>query len=226
MAGDATDVLMKVVGPTGPYEAESSTEFKTKPVMDLLRSGFTPGQFCELQSFGFSAGVTSSMSRKETGEQKGASALDQDAMKRAAQTKRPVEEVRQEMLARLGRSTPAPKSAKAEFVDMQPVEFTRIMDSMSTLLFKALVGCETLEAVSVVKRKATGSANSGDCFLRLDFTKVLLTHLDWKDSGTHMTESGTFIYRKLTMRYRPQRADGSLDVAVQTEWEMKAAGAK
>lgn len=223
MAGDAIDVLMKVVGPTGPYEAESSTEFKTKPVMDLLRSGFAPGQFCELQSFSFSAGVTSSMSKKETADQKGTSAFDQEAMKHAAQTGRPVSDVRNEMLARLGRAATPAKSSKVEFVDMQPVEFTRVMDSMSTLLFKAMVNCDTLETISVVKRKATGSANSGDCFLRLDFTKVLLTHLDWKDTGPHMIETGTFIYRKLTMRYRPQRHDGTLDVAVQTEWEMKAA---
>lgn len=225
MADASIDVLMKVVGPTGPYEAESSTEFKTKPVMDLLRSGFTPGQFCELQTFSFSAGVTSSLSKKETEDQKGASALEQEAMKRAAQERRPVQEVRDEMLTRLHRTSRA-KSSKDESVDIQPVEFTRIMDSMSTLLFKAMVGCDTLESISVVKRKATGSANSGDCFLRLDFTKVLLTHLDWKDTGPHMVESGKFIYRKLTMRYRPQRPNGSLDVAVQTEWEMKAAGAK
>ena len=212
MADKGTDVLMKVVGASGPYEAESSTEFKTKPVMDLLRSGFTPGQFCELQEFEFSAGVASSLSRGPSPEQKAATAEKRDL------TPAEVASIKRAELARKAASR-----GKAEFVDMQPVEFTRIMDSMSTLLFKALVGCETLETVSVVKRKATGSANSGDCYLRLDFTKVLLTHLDWKDAGSHVVESGTFIYRKLTMRYRPQRPDGTLDVAVQTEWEMKAA---
>ena len=37
-------------------------------------------------------------------------------------------------------------------------------------------------------------------------------------------ETCTFIYRKLTIRYRPQRPDGTLDAAIQSEWEMKAAG--
>ena len=207
MADEPIDVLMKVVGTGGPYAAESSTQFKTKPVMDLLRQGFTPGQFCELQLFGFSAGVASSLSQGQ-----------QEAKNLAPGAR--------ETVARLGPGLAKPRARRVEFVDMQPVEYTRVVDSMSTLLFNAMAACETLESISIVKRKAAGTANSGDCFLRLDFSKVLLTELNWKDGGATMVETGSFIYRKLTMRYRPQRPDGSLDVAVQTEWEMKAVVAK
>ena len=105
-------------------------------------------------------------------------------------------------------------------VDIKPVEFTRIVDSMSSQLFTALVGCDTLDSLTVVKRRAGGVSNSGACYLRLDFTKVLMTELAWKDSQHLMIETGTFIYRKVKLLYRPQKPDGSLDVAIQAEWEM------
>ena len=218
MAESAVDVLMRVVGPKGPLEAESYTQFKTRPVMDLLRQGFTPGQFCELREFSFAAGVGGSLSKHSQKKRKGEKAA------------LPVEddgessELQKVFKIRGDQDKRRDKRAAGEDVDMQPVEFTRLMDSMSTQLFKALVDCETLESISVVKRKATGSANSGDCYLRLDFSKVLVTNLDWKDSEHVIVETCTFIYRKVTIRYRPQRPDGTLDVAIQSEWEMRAAG--
>lgn len=212
------DVLMKVVGPNGPFEAESNTVFATKPVMDLLRQGFTPGQFCELRDFSFSAGVGASLSdhakKKEKAKKKEVAADAEGGMSYRE---------KMESIYRGQSAKRAKRERDDEVVDMQPVEFTRVMDSMSTQLFAALVGCDTLDSISVVKRKATGGPNSGDCYLRLDFSKVLITNLGWKDSEHLILETGTFIYRKLTMRYRPQKPDGTLDVAIQAEWEMKSA---
>ena len=207
------DVLMKVVGPTGqPFEAESSTVFATKPVMDLLRQGFTPGQFCELREFSFEAGAVSSNDAKEP---------DNERQQAVAGAGRMVNE-RLDAIYR-GHAERRDRREAKESLDMREVEFTRVMDSMSTQLFQALAGCDTLDSISVVKRKAAGSKNSGDCYLRLDFSKVLITNLDWKDAEHVVLETGKFIYRKLTMRYRPQKPDGTLDVAIQAEWEMKAA---
>ena len=219
MAEPAVDVLMKIVGPKGPLEAESYTQFKTKPVTDLLRQGFTPGQFCELREFSFAAGVGASLSKHSEKKRKAAS---QAALSEKADGE--LSELQKALKIRGDQNKLRDKRAEGEDVDMQPVEFTRLMDSMSTQLFQALVGCETLESLSVVKRKATGSANSGDCYLRLDFSKVLVTNLEWKDSEHVILETCTFIYRKVTIRYRPQRPDGTLDVAIQSEWEMRAAG--
>ncbi len=219
MAEAGIDVLMKVVGPKGPFEAESLTQFATKPVMDRLREGFTPGQFCELQEFSFAAGVGASLSKHA--EKK------KEAKKALALTKQPEPVLTQrekEDKIRAAQEKRTEKRNRGEDIDMQPIEFTRIMDCMSPLLFQSLVNCDTLETLSVVKRKATGSRNSGDCYLRLDFSKVLITNLEWKDSEHVMIETGTFIYRKVTIRYRPQRPDGTLDVAIQAEWEMKMAG--
>jgi len=221
MAEATVDVLMKVVGPKGPFEAESYTQFKTRPVMDLLRQGFTPGQFCELREFSFAAGVGGSMSKHSKKKRKEeAKAVSSTAPERELTDLQKMRKIRGDQINK------QEKGNQGEDVDMQPVEFTRVMDSMSTQLFQALVGCETLESISVVKRKATGSANSGDCYLRLDFSKVLVTNLDWKvgESAHVILESCTFIYRKVMIRYRPQRPDGTLDVAIQSEWEMRAAG--
>ena len=227
MSERGIDVLMKVVGPSGAFAAESSTAFVTKPVTDLLRNGFTPGQFCELQAFSFSAGAKSAL--KDDDEKK----RDEEAKRREREAKGEDQgsgmTYREKMETIFGGMKERRRNRKAtDPVDMQPVEFTRIMDCMSPQLFQALVNCDTLESLSVVKRRATGGvaggSNSGDCYLRLDFSKVLITELDWKDAEHAMIETGTFIYRKVTLRYRPQKPDGSLDVAIQMEWEMQAAG--
>ena len=218
MSDEAIDVLMRVVGPNGAFEAESNTVFAPKPVSDLLRHGFTPGQFCEQREFSFSAGVGASLSKHAQDKEK-------EKKKQAAAAQSEGRLTYREKMETIyqGQYKKASKREKNDdFVDMQPVEFTRVMDAMSSQLFQSLVGCDTLDSISVVKRKAAGTANSGDCYLRLDFSKVLLTNLEWKDSEHLVLETGTFIYRKLTMRYRPQKADGSLDVAIQSEWEMQA----
>ena len=101
------------------------------------------------------------------------------------------------------------------------MEFTRIFDTASTLLFKALVGCETLDSISIIKRKAAGTINSGLAYLRLDFTKVLMTDLEWKDAEHIIEETGTFIYREITVRYRPQKPDGTLGAIIPMNWKMK-----
>ena len=207
----AIDVLMRVVSAKGPLEAESGTEFAQ--AMDSLRFGFVTGEFCELTEFGFAAGVAAALSGRGMDEEvrdRLPGAPGETDRRRTAQQTLERQQLRQGARHQAG-----------DFVDMQPVRFTRVMDCMSTRLFQALVDCETLETVSVVKRKATGSVNSGDCYLRLDFSKVLMTDLAWRDNEHVMIETGAFIYRKMAIRYRPQQPDGKLGAVVQSEWTMK-----
>jgi len=109
---------------------------------------------------------------------------------------------------------------KSDFVDIQPVGFTRIFDMASIALFTALVASQTLDSVTVVKRKAAGSKNAGEIYLRLDFNKVLLTSLDWSEKQDAVTEVGSFIYRELEVQYRPQRPDGTLGAIIPSSWRM------
>jgi type VI protein secretion system component Hcp len=91
----------------------------------------------------------------------------------------------------------------------------------SPILFQALVDCETLSSVAIIKRKAANTQNSGEAYLRLDFTKVLLTELEWEDKEHYVEETGSFIYRELKVQYRQQRADGSLGPPVAIDWKIQ-----
>ena len=217
MADQTIDVLMRIVGPNGPMPAESLTVFTGALLTDVLRDRFVPGEFCELREFSFSAGIEGSLSKFQA-----------DKTKKAAKAveKAPELLTLAEKRAHLHQSqiNRAEKRGAKEFVDMQPVDFTRIMDSASTLLFNAMTGCDTLPEISIVKRKAAGASNAGSCYLRLDFQKVLITRLEWKDSEHLMVESGTFIYRSVTIRYRPQEADGRLGTVVRSIWTMSTPG--
>ena len=230
MAEGAIDVLMRVQGPEGPIAAESSTEFATMQITDGLRDGFVPGFFCELREFNFSAGVAKAIGKDDNKSTATKLAEAQAKLKRQEERKSlyatmTEQQKRADAISRLDKTQDklGGKRGAGDFVDMQPVEFTRVLDQMSSRLFQSLVDCETLEKISVVKRKATGSRNTGDCYLRLDFEKVLVTNLEWKDSEHIILENGTFIYRKMTIRYRPQKPDGTLGAVIQSEWEMQSA---
>lgn len=204
-----TDVLMRIVAKTGAMPAESRTEFMADKVIDTLRTGFDIGKFCDLSAFKFAAGVETGLSKKEKKRAKAAS--DDQSRPR----------IERGLEIRQSQANKSVKRGQAEAMDMQPVEFTRVLDTASTLLFQAMTNCETLDEVSIAKRKAAGTSNAGEIFLRLDFQSVLVTELEWEDKEHVVEETGTFIYRSLTMRYRPQRANGTLGTIIPMTWKMK-----
>jgi len=232
MSGSAIDVLMRIQGRGGAFPGEASTRFEVSETVDKLRKDFKEGFFCELQEFSFSAGAESALKSADDLERE-----RRDKLKKA--DKRRQEEEALRGAARPSSGPPSPENrikaiekaaqrrldrrGAGEFVDMRPVEFTRLFDSSSTQLFTALTSSETLPVVTVVKRKASGVAASGLCYLRLDFEDVLMTELTWKDATHVVIETGTFIYKKLKISYAPQSAGGSLLPAVTADWAMKAA---
>jgi len=121
-----------------------------------------------------------------------------------------------------GKPPSPPKDAKGEdnIVDMEPITFTRFVDQASMSLFQALVAAETLDSITVVKRKAAGTDHSGEIYLRVDFTKALLTCLEWDDDELCVEEKWKFICREVKMQFRPQRDDGSLGAVVSGAWSM------
>jgi type VI secretion system Hcp family effector len=156
-------------------------------------------------SFEFAAGV------EPAGKKFGEGEFDEEEIKK--------EVARQ--AAKLAREQSKPKRADTHIIDMQPIRFTRIFDMASPILFQALVDCETLSSVAIIKRKAANTQNSGEAYLRLDFTKVLLTELEWEDKEHYVEETGSFIYRELKVQYRQQRADGSLGPPVAIDWKIQ-----
>jgi type VI secretion system Hcp family effector len=205
MAESSIDVLMKVVSQKGPVPAESNTVFQRSTTPDPLRLGFNPGQICDLLSFEFAAGV-------------------EPAGKTFGEGEFNSEEVAKELArqaAKLARDQGKTKASDTHIIDMQPIRYTRIFDMASPILFQALVDCETLSSVAIIKRKAANTKNSGEAYLRLDFTKVLLTELDWEDKEHYVEETGSFIYRELKVQYRQQQANGSLGPPVAIDWKIQ-----
>lgn len=156
--------------------------------MDSLRVGFSVGYFFELKTFDYSVGSVSALVEK-----KGEGATD------------PVKGL-------------SAGKKKTDFVDIQPVGFSRLVDMASMTLFTALIASQTLDSVTIVKRKAAGTRNGGEIYLRLDFNKVLLTELKWKEDEEFIVETGSFIYRELDIQYRPQKADGLLGAVIPSSW--------
>ena len=217
MADASTDILMTVTGPSGQMRTDSRVAFSSLQGSGGLTNGFFEHFIFELKEFSFAVGAKSSLGGSE--KEKKARELAEQAAKAqpgVAPLAAPAP------IHTIGPAEAAREAGKNDTPDMQPIEFTRLMDSASTLLMAALVGCTTLPSVSIVKRKAAGTANGGEAYLRLDFTEVLLIGLDWKESSDVVEETGTFIYRKLKVSYRPQSQDGSLQPAVTANWAMKS----
>ena len=208
MAATGSDILMVVVGKKGRLQAEGTTDFAQRASGDLSSDFFSPMIF-ELQEFTFSVGMASLLGSDEDEQEPDPAA--KPGSKPTAKRGKPAAKTRK---AKAGSNT--------DTIDIQPVKFTRLFDAASTQLFTALVNCETIPSISIVKRKAAGSRNSGEAYLRLDFNEVLMIGLDWEEESDLVKENGTFIYRKLKVSYRAQKADGSLDVVKQIDWTMKS----
>lgn len=223
MADNTIDVMMRVVGPKNDIAADS---FSILAKDDDLQKDFRPGYFCDLIEFSFSAGAEGAMSNRSK-EQEKLRTMQANLANLSAKKEQPPAPRWQKSNDLLvldhvqkQRRQAEKKRTISSFMDMQPVEFTRIMDSASTLLFKALVQSETIKQVTIIKRKAAGVEQAGLCYLRLDFSQVLFTHIDWKDEQSVVHESATFIYRGLQVRYRPQLPSGTLGATVSMDWKM------
>lgn len=210
MADASNDVLMKVVNKGHAIASENLTVFAR--TMDSLRVGFVSGQFFALHSFSFSVGSEFALAKRKAE----AAAAAQKADEKTSLGEKPTLRAAPVVVV------PLATDSNSDFVDIQPVEFTRAFDMASTALFTLLVASQTVDSITVVKRKAAGSKNAGEIYLRLDFEKVLLTELKWKENGNNVVETGSFIYRELRIQYRPQRADGSLGSVIPGDWKMRS----
>ena len=206
MAETGTDVIMMVKQGATPLASESQVSFEGGDT--TLLSGFKSGACCLLLSFSMAFGVEAATRTSTTGE------TEEDGPEEPGGFASP----------RTRKPAPPPERPDASSTVRpgapQPVTFRRWVDCTSPQLFAALVAGTPLTAVSIIKRKGSGSELSGDVYLRLDFGTVLLTSLDWVDSEDGVEETGTFIYRKLDISYREQTSSGVLGAVVPGSWEM------
>lgn len=104
-------------------------------------------------------------------------------------------------------------------VDMDPIEFTRSLDRASSVLLQNCIKRVNYDSATLIKRRPTGTQSAGEVFLRIDFTKVLMTNIEWSDDQP-IKETCKFVCRAVTIHYKPQLPDGSLGAAVPGFWTM------
>jgi type VI protein secretion system component Hcp len=104
-------------------------------------------------------------------------------------------------------------------VDMHPVTFTRTIDKSSAYFLQNCIDCEGYDRVILIKRKPVGKLAAGEPFLRFDFSNVLMVSVDWSNDD-EVEETCQFIFRAVTISYRPQLPDGSLGAVVPAFWSM------
>jgi type VI protein secretion system component Hcp len=205
-AGDSSDLVMMFLPHKGghPVPAESRTNLLAdgRPGSGLL-TGFKPGHIFEIDKFTFKAGTSDDSSNG--GADKGKDKADK---KKSASTS-----VKGGYQAwRAGKAHKYP-------VDLQPVSFTRSIDSASLILLQNCIDCESYHSATLVKRRAVGSEAASEPFLRFDFVGVLVVSMDWSNDD-EVEETCQFICRSVTISYRPQLPDGSLGAIVPGFWSM------
>jgi type VI protein secretion system component Hcp len=105
-------------------------------------------------------------------------------------------------------------------VDLDEVTLSRKMDCMSPQLLQ-LCGEQTeIDEIILVRRKPTTStaAKTMQPYLRLKFSEVLLTGIEWED-GDVIKEKIKFVYRTIEVKYKRQKDDGTLAGAIGMTWE-------
>lgn len=228
---DSTDMLMavtlqngaKIVGPGRAKLDTRDTE---------MLAGITAGFFVEIQDISFGIGVEDSEPPNPMNELHAMqAALAQEANKKGEKQN---DKEKNGLASLLG----SPKKTKQfkNFVDsgrvtdddgnpvystvFDPITITRAIDQMSPPILNNCAYQKVLQSIVVVKRKVTGNTGFHEAFVRLQFDECLITAVDW-DHGETFTEKMKFVYRTLTVKYRPQSNDGSLEPARTMTYSMR-----
>lgn len=220
-ADEHTDLYLKfVIAGAAPDGEAIETETRSaliasSPTPDPLLKGFKEKHFMEVDSFSFGIGrpraTTAEKNKPPTvvlspNQGQGGHPVAQTATVKT-------------------RREPEGTEEDSNHVDPQPVTFQRSIDSASHILMDHLLNRKIFEHATIIKRKSVGGPAAGDVFLRLDFTKVLIKHIGWSD-GLDVKEDVQFIYRSVTIHYRPQLPDGTLGGAQQGFWKALGSAAK
>lgn len=229
MPDDSGDIFIKFRKHDGQHlEGESTTQVGDS----LLFTGFQAGRMFEIDSFSFSVGLSEDNDQHkhdnagghgQPGNGGGNGGLA-GGITRVANTAASI----------AGRHSGKPQAQQqggykafragtlggAKYpVSVQPINITRPIDKSSPVLMRYCIATESFDRVSVVKRKAAGSTNAGEPYLRLDFKGVLIRDVSWTNDEP-VKEVTQLISRAITVRYRPQLLSGKLGAPVVGFWSM------
>lgn len=103
-------------------------------------------------------------------------------------------------------------------LELDKFSFKRNIDCASPVFFQSCCKSETFASAVLVKRRSQGGTDvdggllPSAGYLRIEFTKVLITGIDW-DDGEVVEEKCEFICRGITVTYRQQKDDGTIDAS-------------
>ncbi len=109
-------------------------------------------------------------------------------------------------------------AGKASFHDFN---FTHHVDKASPLLMKACATGEHIQEATITVRKAGKGQQE---YLVIKMTDVLVTSVSTSISaeGDAAAEGVALAFAKVDLEYKPQKADGSLDVGIHFKYDLKA----
>jgi hypothetical protein len=201
------DLLMMFVLNGNPIPAEGLTDLMSaSTIPNPLLQGFVAEKCFEIDSFSFKSGTAGD---------------DPSTTHPPANPTDPNNKTETKPPRNLRGGYQAWRSGKnhAYPVDLKPITFTRSIESSSAILVQSCIDCVPFDSATLVKRKPAGGVSAGEAYLRLDFTGVLVTGVDWRN-GDDVKETCTFICRGVTIGYRPQLPNGSLGAVISSFWSM------
>jgi type VI protein secretion system component Hcp len=217
---DAVDILMTFIQTSGSgVDAESSSIWDDTDT-DMM-GDFQTGCAFEVEDFKFSADLRDSEGKDgrgsgSSGRGGGTNALHNlpGRNNNANNTQKEDSTKRSSSFAgylQTGNSRQYP-------ADVKEITVTKQMESSSVTLLQNCLNAVPFKKAVLVKRKFTGNQQFHEAFLKLEFTEPLITGVDW-DQGDVVKETLKFICRGITVVYRPQSDDGTLDpVGNQMTW--------
>lgn len=98
-------------------------------------------------------------------------------------------------------------------VAFDEVSIEREIDNTAPSLLQTCFNVKDVAELSIVKRRSAGQDLAGKAgvvpYFRVDFKDVLLTDISYQIGETTLTETLKFVFREVSVKYRPQNNDGS-----------------
>lgn len=218
MAKNRTDLIMQFY--TDESQAISGECALEVAKGDDLMKGFEPADyqnysnFFEINSFDFKVSVKENQKSKDSPlNRPGGSADVQKAINR------PPQQRNTSGAFATWRSAKATELREIYYpLDFDTFSFKRPLDAASPIFFQKCCNLQTFKKAVLVKRRSQGITDaSGKVvpavgYLRIDFTEVLITGIEW-DDGEMVEEKCEFICKGMTIQYRKQNDDGRVEAS-------------
>ena len=107
-------------------------------------------------------------------------------------------------------------------VDLSSISLQKQLDSASPYLFDACCRGAHLAKGNMIVRESTGDTKGGQVYYQYDLEEVFIDSISWGGAagGGKPSESASLSFKKITITYTPQNADGTLGKKVPKSWNV------